>query len=101
VTFGKLLRQLRDESGTGIKRLAPELGVSYTYLSKIENDVTVPSEELVARMAKYFGYDQDRMLLAAGKVPEEILQILRDNPDEAVRFLRQRFGAKHESPGPT
>jgi HTH-type transcriptional regulator, competence development regulator len=100
VTFGKVLRQLRDQSGTGIKRLAPELGVSYTYLSKLENDTTAPSEEFVGRVAKYFNYDKDRLLLAAGRVPEEILGILRDNPDEALEFLRRRFGAKHESSGP-
>ncbi len=100
VTFGKVLRQLRDETGTGIKKLAPELGVSYTYLSKLENGVTIPSEDFVGRVAKYFNYDKDRLLLAAGRVPQEILDILRDNPDEAVHFLKERFGAKHESSEP-
>src|ERR1700674_5024380 len=36
--FGQLLRQLRTKTGIGIKRLAPELHVSYTYLSKLENN---------------------------------------------------------------
>ncbi len=98
MTFGALLRQLRDESGTGIKRLGPELGVSYTYLSKLENGATVPSEEFVDRVAKYFNYDRSRLLLAAGKVPNEILEILRENPDAAVQFLKERFGAKQNGP---
>jgi len=93
--FGKLLRDLRSQTGTGIKRLAPELGVSYSYLSKVENEVLPPSEEFVSRVSKYFGYDQDRLLLSAGRVPNEILQILQENPDEALDFLWERFGVKN------
>jgi transcriptional regulator with XRE-family HTH domain len=92
MTFGQLLRQLRTKSGLGIKRLAPELGVNYTYLSKLENNEVGPSEEMVGKVARYFNYDRDRLLLTAGKVPPEILEILRNNPDEAIGFLRERFG---------
>jgi transcriptional regulator with XRE-family HTH domain len=90
--FGEILRDLRGSAGIGIKRLAPELGVTYSYLSKLENNQIRPSEELVDRIASYFGYDRDRLLLSAEKVPAEILQILRDNPDDALNFLRERFG---------
>ena len=91
MTFGETLRQLRTAAGVGIKRLGPELGVSYSYLSKLESGDVNPSEKLVGRVAAYFDYNQDRLLLSAGKVPPEILQILRDNPDDAVGFLRRRF----------
>ena len=90
--FGEILRQLRLESRQGIKKLAPELGVNYSYLSKLENGYIGPSAEFVARVANYFNYDRNRLLLSAGKVPEEILTILRENPDEALTYLRQRFG---------
>jgi transcriptional regulator with XRE-family HTH domain len=95
VRFGDILRQLRRESGVGIKKLAPELGVNYSYLSKLETDSITPSAGMVQRVAAYFNYDSDRLLLAAGKVPEEILQILRENPDDALQFLRERFGKAH------
>jgi transcriptional regulator with XRE-family HTH domain len=90
--FGHILRDLRSRAGVGIKRLAPELGVSYSYLSKLENNEVAPSEELVGRVAKYFDYDRDRLLIAAGKIPQEILRILQNHPDEALDFLRERFG---------
>ena len=93
--FGHILRQLRKEAGIGIKKLAPELGVDYSYLSKLEADSLTPSADLVQRVAAYFNYDSDRLLLAAGKVPEEILQILRENPEDALVFLRERFGKLH------
>jgi HTH-type transcriptional regulator, competence development regulator len=93
--FGQILRELRTKAGIGIKRLAPELGVSYTYVSKLENSEILPSAELVERVAHYFDFDPDHLLLSAGKVPPEILAILRDNPDDALEFLRKRFGSKN------
>ena len=94
--FGAILRQLRSEAGLGIKRLAPELGVTYSYLSKLENHEVTPSEEFVGRVARYFDYDPNQLLLSAGKVPSEILEILRSNPERAIEFLRERFGKRRE-----
>lgn len=94
VDFSRILKQLRSESGLGIKRLAPELGVNYTYLSKLEKGGIRPSEEVVERIAHYFNYDRDTLLLAAGWVPADVLKILRQNPDDALGFLRERFGRK-------
>jgi transcriptional regulator with XRE-family HTH domain len=91
--FGKLLRQLRATRGLGIKKLAPELGVTYSYLSKLENSEVGPSEDMVGRVAKYFGYDKNRLLLSAGKVPPDVLEILQNHPEEAVEFLKERFGS--------
>ena len=93
--FGGLLRNLRSKKGIGIKQLAPELGVSYTYLSKLEHNLVRPSQELVERIANYFSYDRDRLLLAANKVPSDILEILREYPDDAIVLLRERFGRRN------
>jgi transcriptional regulator with XRE-family HTH domain len=73
------------------ERLAHELGVSYSYLSKLENEEIGPSEELIERIAEHFEYDRAKLMLSAGKVPEEIVQILQSHPDEAIRMLRERF----------
>lgn len=76
----------------GIKRLGPDLGVSYSYLSKLENGEALPSEEFIAKVATYFDYDTDRLLISAGKIPQHVLKILQEHPDEALGFLRERFG---------
>jgi HTH-type transcriptional regulator, competence development regulator len=94
MTFGRLFRRLRSETGLGIKRLAPELGVSYTYLSKLENNELTPSKEFVHRAARYFKADRDQMLLSAGKIPPEVLRILREHPEDAVELLRAKFGRR-------
>jgi transcriptional regulator with XRE-family HTH domain len=93
--FGQILRQLRNKAGIGIKRLAPELKVTYSYLSKLENNEIRPSADLVDRVADYFHYDRDNLLLSAGKIPEEVLAILREHPDDALKFLREHFGSKN------
>ena len=89
--FGEILRELRTRRGLGIKSLAPEVGVTYSYLSKLENGDVRPSEKLVERLAHYFRYDTNALLLSAGRVPADVLGILREHPDEAVEFLRRHF----------
>lgn len=90
--FGNILREMRTKSGMGIKRLAPELGVNYTYLSKLEHNQVRPSEEFVERVAHYFNCDRDELLLASAHIPPEVLKILREHPRDAIQFLRERFG---------
>jgi transcriptional regulator with XRE-family HTH domain len=96
--FGTVLRSLRQEAGLGIKRLAPELGVTYSYLSKLETNQSHPSAEFVNRVSDYFGYDRNLLLLSADKVPPEILLILQERPDEAIDFLRRQFGTGQDRP---
>ena len=91
MSFGSLLKTLREKTGLSLKRLAPELDVDYTYLSKLENNKVNPSEELVDRMSNYFSYSKEELLLAANKIPEDVLKILRENPTEAIAFLRKEF----------
>lgn len=94
--FGRILRALRHDSGVSIKRLAPELGVTYSYVSKLEHGTTLPSEELVYKTARYFEMDPNTLLLAAGKVPQDVLRILQEHPEDALSFLRQRFGTQDD-----
>ena len=90
--FGNLLKHLRRKEGIGIKKLAPRLNVSYTYLSKLENNKVIPSKDVIERVAHYFRYDLDELLISADKIPDDIRRILRNNPREAAEFLRGRFG---------
>lgn len=92
MNFGELLKNLRMKKGISIKKLAPVLGLDYTYISKIENSKLYPSSEVVEKFAKYFNYNSDELMLSAGKIPEDIQDILQNNPNEALKYLRKRFG---------
>ena len=91
MTFGRLLKNLRERRGLGIKKLAPELQVNYTYLSKLENNKVSPSEAMVGRVATYFGYSKDEMMLAANRIPPDVLEILKRNPESAIEYLRKEY----------
>lgn len=91
-SLGTLLRRLRQEAGVGIKSAGPELGVDYSYLSKIENGVVSPSAELLEKLAEYYEADSDSLFRAAGRIPPDVRQILDQHFDEAIAELRRRFG---------
>jgi len=97
ISFGDTMRRLRHEKGVGIKTAAPYLDVSYTYLSKIENDKAVPSGELIERMANYYGADRDELFALADRIPDDVRLILRENPVEAADLLRQISGTPRDS----
>ena len=97
--FGRRLKEVRQARRIGIKRLAPDLGVTYTYLSKIENNKAVPSADLVNRMATYFEEGSDELLILADRIPEDVRRILRERPQEALDYLRERFGRDGSEPG--
>lgn len=92
MTFGSLMRMLRQQQGVGIKRLASDLDVDYTYISRIENGKATPSEKVINKFSDYFRYDKDELMILADKIPEDIKRILRENPREALAYLRGRFG---------
>ncbi len=94
VTFGRILREERRKKGLTLRRVASDLAVTYGFISRLEANDVGPSEGFVHRVADYFGYDNDLLLLAAGKVPAEILKILREHPEEALALLRHKFGGR-------
>ena len=98
MSLGDTIRQLRKRKGVGIKAMAPEVRVHHTYLSKIENGYVTPSAEVLERVADYLGCDKDELMLQADRIPDDIMDILRTRPREAMDFLRDRFGraATHE-----
>ena len=90
-TFGKRIKQLRKEKGYSIKNLANSLDVNYTYLSKIENDKSIPSEEFIEKISKIFSQDAEVLKLRAGKIPENIKSVLMENPQEILKLIRGKF----------
>ena len=90
--FSRLLKHLRTKNGVSIKKLAAEVGLNYTYISKLENAKVRPSPEVIDRFSHYFNYSTDELMIAAGKIPKDIEEILKGNPKEAIRYLRSKFG---------
>lgn len=50
-TIGELLRRHRaDKLGVSVREAADLVGVHYTYLSRIENDISEPSDEVLNKV---------------------------------------------------
>ena len=93
MSFGEVLKDLRTKKGLSIKKLAPEVGLNYTYISKLENSKVNPSPKVVKKISRYFHYNSDELLVTAGKIPKDVEEILKNNPKEAIEYLRSKFGS--------
>src|SRR5579883_3176257 len=82
--FGAFIRRERE---------AKEIGVSPTYLSKVERDeFPPPAEDKVRKIAGIIGQDADELLALAGRVASELTDIIRERPREMADFLRAAKG---------
>ena len=90
--IGSLLRELRAERGSSLRAAARDLGVDASYLSKVERGQKPLPEDLRDRAAVYYETDAERLAIAEGQIPSDILRILADHP-EALEELRLRYAA--------
>src|SRR5664279_4310106 len=85
VRFGERLRELRKARNLSQRTLGSQVGVSFTYISKIENEKLdfgdYPSEELICKLATALEVDEDELLILAEKIPAAIRERLFERPD--------------------
>jgi transcriptional regulator with XRE-family HTH domain len=90
MTLGQKIKALRKAKGLSQRTVAAEVGINFTYLSKIENDkvdfAAFPSEETIRKLAKVLEADVDELLLMAEKIPDHIRQRVLERP-EAFRMI--------------
>lgn len=88
-TFGQRIRRLRRSRGLTQRQLAEQLGIDFTYLSKVENDRgDPPGEDTIGKLAALLKTDEEMLLAMAGKVPAGLRDRARDDVAFA-RFLRR------------
>lgn len=85
MTFGSRIRELRQSKNLTLRDLAKKVKVTFTYLSKIENQKLsfgeFPSNGLIIKLAGVLGADPDELLLLAEKIPDAIRQRVLQRPD--------------------
>lgn len=91
--FGAAIREWREAKEIGLRRFADLVGMSPTYLSKIERDeFPPPGEEKIKAIARELGKDPDELLALAGRVASDLEQIIQQTPREMATFLRAARG---------
>ncbi len=88
--FGQRVRAIRKSKDLTQRQLAHRLGVSFSYISKVENERLqfgdYPSEKFIHKLADELDADEDELLLLADKVPAGIRKRIREKP-EAFRAI--------------
>nr|MBA3326325.1 helix-turn-helix domain-containing protein [Paracoccaceae bacterium] len=95
--FGAFVRREREAREIGLREMAKKIGVSPTYLSKVERDeFTPPTEDKVRSIAQIIGCDPDKLLAMAGRVPSDLADIIKRHPVEMSALLRTANGLSAE-----
>jgi len=87
--FGNKLRLLRIEAGLTQTDLAERVGVSVSYINKIEKGaLKPPSEALISELALVLKTDKGKLLELANKIPGDIAQALKAR---AIKYFRSNL----------
>ena len=92
-SFGALVRREREAKEIGLREMAKKIGVSPTYLSKVERDeFSPPAEDKVKKVAEILDLDSDELLALAGRVSSDLSHIIKQQPREMAALLRTTKG---------
>ena len=83
--LGSYIRQRRKAANITQSKLADEVGIDVTYLSKLENGRQGASETVLRSLAAALDVSAARMLMLAGRVPDELRSALVIQANESVR----------------
>ena len=95
--FGEFVRREREAKEISLREMAKMIGVSPTYLSKVERDeFPPPAEDKVKAIAKIIKCDADELMARAGRVSSDLSDIIKRRPIEMAALLRTTKGLKTE-----
>ena len=95
--FGQPLREKRIAMWFSLRKFAKLAGVSPTYLSQVEpgnNDP--PTAECVTRMAELLEENPDEWIALAGRVPDDLAEIIQRQPTKFADHLLEANGPTAE-----
>lgn len=97
-TFGDLLRATRVAKGYSLRKFAEMADVSPTYLSQIEQAKIErpPTAERVRTMAELLDQNADEWISLAGRIPDDVTEIIKSEPQAMPALLRAAKGLTAE-----
>jgi transcriptional regulator with XRE-family HTH domain len=73
-TIGNELRNIRQGKDISLKEVAEKAGVSTMYISEIERDKKVPSDEVVYKLADIYKIEEKDLFEGFKRIPEFIVE---------------------------
>jgi transcriptional regulator with XRE-family HTH domain len=93
--FGDYIRQQREklketDTSFSLRKVAAEIGVQPSYLSKVERGLDPPpSEKKIRALAVVLGEDPDVLLALAGKISSDLQAAIRRRPQLFAQLIRE------------
>jgi transcriptional regulator with XRE-family HTH domain len=87
-TFGGSLKALRAQKRMGLRELGRAIGISAMHISNLEKGKSMPSAELVERLATELKGDLDALLHLADQIDPAVVDVIQSNPQVVPSFLR-------------
>ena len=78
-SFGGLLKTLRSEKRMGVRELGRAVGISAMHISNLEKDKSMPSAELVEKLAAELEGDLDQLLNLADQIDPAVVDVIQSN----------------------
>jgi HTH-type transcriptional regulator, competence development regulator len=87
--FGTKVREARRAKGISLRAFAETIGISFTYLSKIEaGEMQPPAEAKIRLIVEHLSLDADELFSLANKVPGDLAAIsLQRHVPQILRIL--------------
>ncbi len=87
-TIGEVIRDARMAADLSLRDLSKKLELSPSYISDIENDRRVPSEEVMAQLADLLKLDFNDLTARGGRVGDRAERYLKNHPTAGALFRR-------------
>jgi transcriptional regulator with XRE-family HTH domain len=87
-TLGEVIYEARIGVQRSLRDIAKALTITPSYLSDIENDRRVPSEEVLRNIATLLNLDFDYLMALAGRFGEQADRYMKRHPAAGVLFRR-------------
>lgn len=87
-TLGELIRNARTTLDITLRELARRLDVTPSYVSDIENDRRVPSEEVLIRIAAALDLDANDLVARSGRLASDAEKYMRQTPAATTLFRK-------------
>ena len=86
--IGEIIREIRNEKGISLRKLAEIVGVSNVNILYIEKGKINTSLPVLKGIAKALNYNIDKLLSFANMIDDDIKAIINKRPILITKFLR-------------
>jgi transcriptional regulator with XRE-family HTH domain len=91
-SLGEVIHDARARLKLSLRDVAKQLGITPSYMSDIENNRRVPSEEVLAKLAALLHLDKDDLMARAGRFGDDAVRYMMRTPAAGVLFRKLADG---------